>query len=105
MKYYVYVSDSKVDMLLSQIPHEVKKKIAAEFKFDLKLLSVSRKSETESEENRFSRLDAVVTFIRQYGNLGSSDEPDEYIQDELLMRWGPYGSDPKSPLVYFGGVY
>src|ERR1022692_4308702 len=31
VKYYLYISDAKVDMLLSQIPHEPKKKIALEF--------------------------------------------------------------------------
>jgi len=35
MKYYTYISDSKIDMLLPQIPHEVKKKMATKFGFDL----------------------------------------------------------------------
>jgi hypothetical protein len=43
VKYYLYISDSKVDMLLSQIPHETKKTIAAEFKIDLKLFSALKK--------------------------------------------------------------
>lgn len=106
MKYYVYISDAKVDMLLAQIPHEAKQRLATEFKFDLKLLSASRKSETESEDNRFSRLEAVVTFIREYGNLGTVDEPDDYVEDSLEMRWGPYGmgDEKEPPLIYFGGV-
>jgi hypothetical protein len=108
MKYYIYISDSKVDMLLSQIPHDQKKKIATEFKIDLKLLSASRKAETEDESNRFTRLEAVTAFIREYGNVGSVDEPDEYIKGDLLMHWGPYinvydYSGDESPLVYFGG--
>ena len=105
MKYYIYISDTKVDMLLSQIPHEAKKKIATELKFDLKVLSASRKSETDQEDNRFTRLEAVVTFIREYGNIGTVDEPDEYIDDVLPMRWGPYGNlIEQTPLVYFGGL-
>jgi len=106
MKYYVYISDAKVDMLLAQIPHDAKQRLATEFKFDLKLLSASRKTETESDDNRFSRLDAVVTFIREYGNLGTVDEPDEYVEGYLDMRWGPYGEerDEKGSLVYFGGI-
>lgn len=107
MKYYLYISDAKVDMLLPQIPHEVKKRIATEFKFDLKLLSASRKTETESDDNRFTRLEAVVAFIREYGNLGSIDQPNEYVEGSLEMRWGPYikeYSDKESPLIYFGGA-
>src|SRR5687768_4399156 len=92
MKYYVYISDAKVDMLLAQIPHDAKQRLATEFRFDLKLLSAARKTETESEDNRFTRLDAVVTFIREFGNLGTVDAPDEYFEGSLEMRWGPYGS-------------
>lgn len=98
MRYYIYISDSKVDMLLPQIPSEAKRKIATEFKIDLKVLSALRKSETETTDNRFSRLEAVCAFIRNYGNVGSVAEPDDYV----------YGSMPLRMLtdrnfVYFGG--
>jgi hypothetical protein len=88
MKYYIYISDAKVDMLFPQVPHDIKKKVATEWKMDLKLLSASRRTETESDDNRVARLETVIDFIREYGNLGSVDAPDEYIQDTLLMRWG-----------------
>lgn len=115
MKYYLYISDAKVDMLLPQIPHEAKTRIATEFKFDLKLLGASRKTETESDDNRFTRLEAVVAFIREYGNLSSVDQPDEYVEGNMEMRWGPYindsldpyinpSPDKESPLIYFGGL-
>ena len=100
MRYYLYISDAKVDMLFPQIPHDIKKKVALEFKMDLKLLSASRKTETESEDNRVARLETVVNFIREYGNVGSIDAPDEYIDDTLEMQWGQY---PDSSVVYFGG--
>jgi len=102
-------------MLLAQIPHEAKTRMATEFKFDLKLLGASQRTETESDDNRFTRLEAVVAFIREYGNLGSVDQPDEYVEGNMEMRWGPYindsldphinpSSDKESPLIYFGGV-
>jgi hypothetical protein len=100
MKYYIYISDAKVDMLFPQVPHEIKKKVATEFKMDLKLLSASRKTETESEDNRIARLEAVVDFVREYGNLGTVDKPDQYVEDILPMRWGPY----EDGLVYFGAL-
>jgi hypothetical protein len=103
MKYYIYISDAKVDMLFRQVPHDIKKKVALEFKMDLKLLSASRR--TESEDNRIARLETVVDFIREYGKLGSVDEPDDYVADSMSMRWGDYagGWDEPSPVVYFGG--
>jgi len=85
MKYYLYISDAKIDMLLPQIPHEAKKKIATEFGFDLKIFKASRKAEEEVEDNRISRLEAVVAFLREYGNLGSVDEPDDFFEGDQEM--------------------
>ncbi len=94
-------------MILPQIPHEVKKKIATEWKLDLKVFGSTRKEEHETDDNRVARLEAVVSFIVEFGDVGSADEPGEYVEDTLLMRWGPYGwwrgGSLDSPLVYFGG--
>jgi hypothetical protein len=102
MKYYIYISDAKVDMLLPQVPHEAKKKIASELGFDLKLLKASRKTETESDENRISRLETVLSFIREYGNLGTVDKPDDFIEDTQSMAYGPTSWE-SAPVVYFTG--
>jgi len=102
MKYYIYISDAKVDMLFPQVPHVIKKKVATEWKIDLKVLSTSRKTETEMEDNRIARLDAVVDYIREYGNVGSVDQPDQYIEDTLAMRWGPYGLSQNPPVFFCG---
>jgi hypothetical protein len=103
MKYYVYISDAKVDMLFPQVPHDIKKKVATEWKMDLKLLSASRRVETEGEDNRIARLEAVVEFIREFGNIGSADEPDQYVEDSLPMKWGLFEGSPDDSVVYFGG--
>ncbi len=102
MKYYIYISDAKVDMLFPQVPHDIKQKIASEFGIDFKVFVAKRKVESESEENRISRLEAVVSYIREYGNLGSVDEPDEYVAGTMPMRnirleqWN-------SSAIYFSG--
>lgn len=87
MKYYVYISDAKVDMLISQIPHEAKKKIASELGIDVKIFRATRKVESEPEDDRISRLDAVVKYIRDWGNLGTVQQPDVYIEDTMDMRF------------------
>ena len=101
MKYYIYISDAKVDMLFPQVPHAIKKKVATEFGIDLKVLVAKRTVESESEDNRISRLEAVVSFIREYGNLGSVDKPGEYFEDTLPMRFLSITSG--QPFVYLSG--
>jgi hypothetical protein len=103
MKYYIYISDAKVDMLLPQVPHEIRKKVAVEFKTDIKIFSASRKTETESDDSRIARLETVLEFLREYGKVGTVEQPDDYIEDIVDMRWGPYASTGNDSIVYFGG--
>jgi hypothetical protein len=103
VKFYLYISDAKVDMLFPQVPHDIKKKVATEWKMDLKLLSASRRVDTEDEDNRIARLETVVDFIKESGNVGTIDEPDEYIADTLTMCWGIFKIEPSKSPVYFTG--
>ncbi len=76
-------------MLFPQVPHEIKKKTATEFGVDLKFLVAKRKTESETEDNRIARLETVVSFIREYGSVGTVDEPMEYVEGTLPMRFAP----------------
>lgn len=102
MRFYIYVSDSKVDMLLAQIPHDAQQTLATEFKVDLRIFSATRRSQEEVESNRFTRLEVVTTFIREFGNIGTIDEPDDFIEGSQEMQWGPYSFEHDNPPVYFG---
>lgn len=110
MKYYLYISDSKVDMLLPQIPRQAKQKIATELKIDIKIFGASRKTERTTEEDRISRLQAVAEYISNNEDVGTPDQPAEYFSGTLPMRWGPFGLEEQgnsraddSPIVYFSG--
>jgi hypothetical protein len=99
MKYYVYVSRTKVDMFFSQIPPKVSSRIAAELDIDLKLIQL-KLTPTTPEETLFSKLNLVTTFIDKNAEVGTIDEPKEFFRGNLPMKWGPYGDR----LVYFGAV-
>ena len=104
MKYYLYISDAKIDMLYPQVPHPVKEKVATQFGFDLKFVAASRRTEADREENRISRLEVVTQFIREFGNLGSLSRTDDYVEDVMSMRTTCFPNrDPM--FVYFGGPY
>ena len=87
-KFYIYISDAKIDMLLPQVPHDIKKKVANEFKVNLKVLEVGRKSESESEESRVARLQSVVQYLRSELHVGSIDQPSDYIDGEFTNEVG-----------------
>jgi hypothetical protein len=99
VRYYLYVSDAKVDMLFAQIPKPLLTRIAAELKINLKLLSVSL-SEKPSEENRYSKLSVVEHYIRRNIEIGTPQQPEAYFQATLPMRWSLFGTNKE--VVFFG---
>ena len=85
-RYYIYVSDQKVDMLYAQIPNTTRRALQAEFGLS------SRPTDSPGNEgDRYSRLRVVVGYIDQNFEVGTVDEPDSYFRGVHEMRWGPYG--------------
>jgi hypothetical protein len=102
MKYYVYVSDSKVDMFYAQIPANLREKIATELKIDLKVISATFKSDA-NESTKFSKLKLVTEYIERHEVVGTVDKPENYFKGTMNMRWGPVGGR-NDTIMYFGGV-
>jgi hypothetical protein len=65
----------------------IKQKSSWEFKLDLKLFSVVRKTERDEDLHQIRKLEKVVDFVRQYGRVGTIDNPDEYVTGSLEMGW------------------
>lgn len=89
MEYYVYVSDTKVDMLYFQIPSRALDTVAAELKIDLKVLSTTF-SKNASEATRFSKLKVVTEYINKHEQVGTVDSPAGFFRGTMPLRWGTY---------------
>ena len=99
-RYYLYISDSKIDMLLAQIDPGLTRKRTAELSLNLKIFGAKRGVEQPAGADRIARLERVVRHLQDFGDLGSVDRPGQFFGGLLPMRWGPfYGTS----LVYFGG--
>lgn len=104
MKFYIYISDAKVDMLYSQIPQGPLKKIATELRIDLNILGAgigTTLKKEQIEQNRYSRLQVVVKYIEKQKNpkIGTVDAPETFFKGTLPMLWGPLTEE----IVYFAG--
>jgi len=108
VRYYLYVSDSKVNMLFPQIPRDLKRDSAAEQNVpgsDRSMIETS----TAFESERIYRLETVTSFIRQNYDVGSVNEPKEYIAGTHELYWGHLHKsmstrrDYEDPLVLFNG--
>jgi hypothetical protein len=105
IKYYAYISDTKVDMLYPQIPPPLLNGIAAELKIDLKLFGTGFGATfkgNQSEETRYSKLRIVEKYIEKHLDVGTIEAPKSYFRGTLSMLWGPFPGD-RPEIVYFGG--
>jgi hypothetical protein len=100
LRYYLYISDDKVDMLLAQIDPALMKKRASEVSVNLKIFGAKRGTESPTGADRIARLERVVRYVQDFGDLGTLEEPGQFVGGLMPMRWGPfYGTS----LVYLGG--
>ncbi|MEV6028505.1 SAVMC3_10250 family protein [Streptomyces sp. NPDC052036] len=101
-RYYLYISDSKVDMLLSQIDPGFAARRTTELGVNLHMVAAKRTVEPPPAD-RFSRLERVVRHLQDHGDLGSVDEPGQFFGGVLPMRWGAMPGDADPSLVFLGG--
>jgi len=80
MKYYVYVSQTKIEMLYNQIIQ--KKDIAVRGGINFGVFSVE--AESNSNPSLFDKLDMVIQEISDIGDMYSDVD---YIQGTLAMGW------------------
>lgn len=98
LKYYIYVSESKVNMLYSQIDKSLLAKLQAEVKFTLRLFDVSF-TEKQFDDSLYTKLHIVIEHIKKNYDVGSIGKPQEFFQDTIFMQWARIHRD----VLFFGG--
>ena len=103
MKHYLYISETKLDMLHPQILKTILDNIDDESNINAGFSSTVT-ANPDNEKTIYDKLDLVSSYLENEGTIGTVDFPKQYFNGILPMRWGFYGRDEKSQLVYFGGV-
>ena len=102
MRYYVYVSATKVDLLVAQIPDKALSRIATTLTVDLKLVKAEFAGK-ERQRTLYSQLELVERFLEEEELVGTLEEPRSYIRAQMPLRWGPLGDQGDDQFIYFGG--
>ncbi len=116
-RYFVYISDLKVQMLLEQISEPARRSIAAELKLDLKLISLTLTSPIvdgqQRQQSRMAKLAVVEDYIRRNKHIGDLTSSRGYIAADAELDWKPLddnetvlfcGCDEKLLIVLGGSV-
>jgi hypothetical protein len=77
-------------------------RFSSEASASVKLFSIRRSVEAQVPD-RTARLERVLQYLEETGQVGSVDEPGAFFKGVLPMQWGPLRSEGGGSLVYFGG--
>src|SRR6266851_4346307 len=88
LKYHLYISSSKLEMLYQQVSSSGKDKRSVEWAVDSKAVKFMRKREAEDEPDRDDKLKSVLRELDDEELVGTIEEPKEYVKGSLPMRWG-----------------
>jgi hypothetical protein len=84
MKYYLYISSAKVEMLWPQKRKGLFARLSANMKVDLKFLGLSLERK-DSNETLYSKLATVEKYILKNFEVGTIDKPQGYFAGTIPM--------------------
>ena len=109
LKYYAYTSQTKIDMLFSQIPLTIRDSIEAEVKLKTPLAEISF-SKKQIPDNLYIKLDTTIDYLEKQAVIGSIGKPLEYFKGILHMGWAQiypgvvfFGCKLNNSIVGLGG--
>ena len=100
--YFVYISDSKVEMLYEQIPWSGRKRLSYELGIDFRIVK-AKFSNVKSNVAQSTKIKMIEKYISR--RTGTVYSPRSYFSAEIEMIWGPYWQSEEifENFVYFGG--
>ena len=97
-EYFVYVSNSKLEMLYEQIPRAQRESFCIKLGIDFGIIKANF-STTNYKNTQTEKLKIVEEFIKR--KIRTIYFPKTYFYGKLNMVWGPYYDYEN--FVYFGG--
>ncbi|WP_051905169.1 DUF7019 family protein, partial [Streptomyces bicolor] len=89
LRYFLYISDAKLDMLYEQIDPALRRRVSAEARVDLKLASLTLKQADEPQATRMAKLRMVEHYIDSHHHVGTTQNPGQsYFRGSMPMQWG-----------------
>ncbi len=108
IKYYLYTSSAKIDMLYEQIHKTEKKNKKNSVSVKALGVSVSHESSIEEIVDRDDKIKYIEEELTAKQLIGTPEEPKDYFKGIMRMRWGLFNDCETRPkdeptLVFFGG--
>jgi hypothetical protein len=85
LRYFLYISDAKVDVLLPQVPGVIQQRVSAKLGFDIKILSGSIAHERVTHDSRVAST--VESYLLENEAIGTPEDPKSWIQGQVNAQF------------------
>jgi len=104
INYFVYISDSKIEMLYEQIPWDGRKNLSYELGIDFGIIK-ARFSNVQNTVAQITKIKMIEKYVSR--RTGTVAFPRIYFHGEREMIWVPYcqSDEEFENFVYFGGEF
>jgi hypothetical protein len=105
LRYYVYISQSKLDILIPQLPESHLRTLTADIKINMGVVAAGiTKSATAASPELSAKAGVLTDYIeKQQGWVGNLADPRRYVRDTASLRHGVM-QDYAAELAVFVGV-
>src|ERR1700722_17668848 len=107
MKYFVYISKTKISMLEEQAPQSFWSRVLAKIKPEIGFEKFGFKAKLSADNLDLSmqqtHLDKALGSLAADDEIGTVDRPRSWFKGELAMKWGAF-QDYAADLVLFSGA-
>ena len=104
IRYYVYISQTKLEMLVPQIPSPLLRSLEAEIKVNVAVVAAGvRRSASAPSPELAARAGVLSVYLEKQGWVGTLADPGQYVKGVASLQYGVM-RDYAAELVFFGGV-
>ena len=97
LKYYLYFSDSKLDMLFPQLSRFDKIKL----QFSLGFKRTFIRFDIKDEKHEMNKMKQLSKYILKKCEVGNIENPKSYIKDVAKLKWGIIPMDAGDMVLFF----
>jgi hypothetical protein len=90
-KYYIYISETKIDMLFPQV--------ASSLSLDM---CVAKKEASTNALSSYSKLNKIIHKLGNEKMVGTLEGKLPYVSSKLRMKWASFGFRENSPITFWG---
>lgn len=105
LRYYIYISQTKVEMLLPQVPAKRLRSLEADIKVNAGVVAAGVKTTPATPAPELAAKAQVISdFLdKQPGLVGTLTNPASFVRGAASLRYGCVGGE-YAPLAVFGGA-